>query len=138
MDLENFYKRFSQDLAECTEDVFKDEKIYLSYSDLQPYFDNAIVLVALEDETIAGAVCTLVCQEPTNPERYGTNLFLYVKRPWRNSSVPGRLIKGMEKICKQEKLKYYKWDILSSSPLVPALEKRSDYKKESIIFTKEL
>lgn len=138
MDLENFYKRFSQELAENANEMFKDENIFLSYEDLKPYFDNAIVLVALEGEIITGAVCTLVCQEPTNPEKYGTNFFLYVARPWRNTSVPGRLIKGTEKICKEEGLKYYKWDVVYNSPLVKAFEKRADYKKESIIFTKSL
>ena len=138
MDLENFYKRFSYDLAECRKDVLADEQIYLSYEDLQPFFDNAIVLVAMEGEEIAGAVCTIMCKEPTNPVMYGTNMFLYVKKPWRNSSVPGRLIKGTEKICKEEGLSYYKWDVIQSSPLVQCFEKRADYKKESIIFSKSL
>lgn len=138
MGLEEFYKRFSEDLAECREDVLADEQIYLSYADLAPYFDNAIVLVALEGDLLAGAVCTLVCKEPTNPVMYGSNMFLYVKKPWRNTSVPGRLILGTEKICREEGLKYYKWDVIQSSPLVPCFEKRPDYKKESIIFCKSL
>lgn len=138
MSLENFYKRFSQDLAECREDVLADEQIYLSYEDLKPYFEGSIVLAAIEGEFLAGAVCTIICQEPTNPVKYGTNMFFYVKKPWRNSSVPGRLLKGMERICKEEGLKYYKWDVISSSPLVQCFERRPDYKKESIIFNKSL
>lgn len=138
MSLEEFYKRFSEDLATCREDVLKDEQIYLSYEDLEPYFDNALVLTAMEGDYLVGAVCTIVCKEPTNPERYGSNMFLYVKKPWRNTSVPGRLLKGTEQICKEEGLKYYKWDVIASSPLVPCLEKRADYKKEAIIFKKDL
>lgn len=136
--LEQFTKRFYEEIQKGRDDVFPDEGIYLSKEDLKQYYDNSIVLMALEGETLAGASCSLICKEPTNPDYYGTNLFFYVFKPWRNSLVPGKLLKGTEQVCKHEGLKYYKWDVVTTSPLIECFEKREDYKKESIIYNKLL
>ena len=40
--------------------------------------------------------------------------------------------------CKRQGLSYFKWDVNVDSPMIKALNKRKEYKKESIIYSKKL
>lgn len=93
----------------------------------------------IEDkEKVAGFCVWLSCTEPRTKEGFGTSLWLYVDPSYRNGLVTGKLLKAVERSAKSLGAKYFKWDINKDSALIEAFDKRAEYKKESIIYSKEL
>ena len=139
-DFASFYKKYSSEFPLGLKTVYGNLAPKSELKDFKPFFSTAFVVLAVEDETFIGAICTYACENPVGSGggNYATNLFFYVKPAWRNTLVPGRLLKITETYCKNQGIKYYNWDVNSDSPLVPALEKRSTYKKISVVYRKEL
>lgn len=106
--------------------------------DLMPFMDHSYVLGAFnEEEPIAFSAFT-VCKDSRSPKKFGTNLFFYVLPEYRKTVVAGKLLVSTEKICKTLGCESFKWDVTIGSDLIEVFDRRNQYKKESIIYSKEL
>lgn len=124
-------------LKEAHSDIYSNENIADPDEELAR-FPNAAVYLVLNKDKVIGFSIFIPCKEPRSDYYYGTNLWLYVSPKYRNGIVPARLITGTEMWCKRQGLSYFKWDVNIDSPLIKALNKRKEYKKESIIYSKKL
>ena len=139
MDFSSFYKRYAQEFPLGLKTVYGDLAPEPGLNDFRPFFPGSFVVTVLDGDKFVGASCSYTCSSPVmKGGEYATNLFIYVKPEYRNTLVPGRLIKTTEKVAKKKGVKSYCWDVDSSSPLIPALNKRPEYKVESIIYRKTL
>ena len=139
MGLEDFYKRFSEEFHKGMREIYGDKAPKSSISDFRYFFHNAVVNVVMEKDIFVGAICSLMNTSPMVPGGpYAGNLFLFVNKPWRNSLVPGKLMKLAEDTCKEAGCKNYFWEVEANSPLIPALEKRARYRKSAVIYQREL
>ena len=123
-------------LKEAQSDIYSVENI--ANPEELDRFENAAVYFALNKDKVIGFSIFIPCKEPRSDYFYGTNLWLYVSPKYRNGIVPARLISGTEMWCKRQGLSYFKWDVNVDSPMIKALNKRKEYKKESIIYSKKL
>lgn len=101
-------------------------------------FDDTCVTFIESNKRVLGFCVWMTCIEPRTNEVFGTSLWLYVDPENRNGLVAGRLIKEVEASAKEEGAKYFKWDINKDSDLIRAFDKRKEYKKESIVYSKLL
>lgn len=102
------------------------------------YFDDVSVVFALKNKEVLGFIVWMSCTEPRTNETFGTSLWVWVELDKRNSLVAGKLIKEVEKNAKLDGCLYFKWDVNVDSDLIKALDKRVEYRKESVIYTKYL
>lgn len=130
---ENHFDSFKRAKKEIYPDEPEPRK-----EDLLPFKENSFVLSAEEGGEVKGFSAFCICRSSRDGRYFGSNLYFYVEPEKRKSSVSGRLIKMTEDFCKSIDCYEFKWDVLVDSSLVQALEKRSQYKKESIIFSKKL
>lgn len=105
-----------------------------------PYEFNSWVVFALDpkENILAGFCAFSICKEARNSNYYGSNLYFYVKKKYRKTTVAGVLLRGAEAYCRNKGCKYFKWDVLIGSDLIKALDKRKEYVKESIIYSTSL
>lgn len=104
---------------------------------LEPFDDTCVTFIE-SNGRLVGFCVWMTCIEPRTNEVFGTSLWLYVDPDNRNGLVAGRLIKEVEANAKEEGAKYFKWDINKDSDLIRAFDKRKEYRKESIVYSKKL
>ena len=104
---------------------------------LEPFDDTCVTFIE-SNKRVLGFCVWMTCIEPRTNEVFGTSLWLYVDPENRNGLVAGKLIKEVEANAKEEGAKYFKWDINKDSDLIRAFDKRKEYKKESIVYSKLL
>ena len=104
---------------------------------LKPFDDTCVTFIE-SNKRVLGFCVWMTCIEPRTNEVFGTSLWLYVDPENRNGLVAGKLIKEVEINAKEEGAKYFKWDINKDSDLIRAFDKRKEYKKESIVYSKKL
>jgi len=102
------------------------------------YFDDSFVTFIVKGAEVIGFVVWMDCVEPRTNETFATSLWLWVDKDYRNTLAAGKLIKEVEANAKEEGAKYFKWDINKDSDLIRAFDKRKEYKKESIVYSKKL
>ena len=102
------------------------------------YFDDSYVTFAIKNRKVLGFVVWMDCIEPRTNESFGTSLWLWVEPEYRSTLVAGKLIKEVENNAKSDGCTYFKWDINKDSALIRAFDKRKEYKKESIVYSKKL
>lgn len=136
LSLKDFKNKYWDYLKETQSDIYSEERI--ADPESLDNFENAAVYLVLNKDKVIGFSIFIPCKEPKSDYYYGTNLWLYVSPKYRNGIVPARLITGTEMWCKRQGLSYFKWDVNIDSSLIKALNKRKEYKKESIIYSKKL
>ena len=102
------------------------------------YFDDSIVTFIVKERVVVGFIVWVVCKEPRTNELFGTSLWLWVNKNYRNTIAAGKLIKEVENRAKEEGCSHFKWDINKDSALVKAFDKRREYQRESIVYCKKL
>lgn len=104
---------------------------------LEPFDDTCVTFIE-SNGRLVGFCVWMTCIESRTNATFGTSLWLYVDPENRNGLVAGRLIKKVEASAKEEGAKYFKWDINKDSDLIRAFDKRKEYRKESIVYSKKL
>lgn len=135
--LKEFKNQYWNELIEAQRAIYPNEP-EAKQEDLIPFEENSKVVFAIENEVLAGFCVFSICKEARNDLYFGSNLYFYVKPEYRKSLVPGKLILGSENVAKIWECKYFKWDVNVDSDLIKAFDKRKEYIKESIIYSKNL
>lgn len=135
--LAEFKIRYWNELLEAQKEIYPNEPV-AKQEDLIPFEENSKVVFALDGSILIGFCVFSICKEARNDLYFGSNLYFFVKSEYRKTLVPGRLILGSENVAKVWGCKYFKWDVNVDSDLVKAFNKRQEYKKESIIYLKNL
>ena len=135
--LKKFKEDFYPEMVMAQKEIYPDEP-RVQPEDSEPYEDNSMVVAALDDDTLAGFCAFSICKKARNCDFFGSNLYFYVKPEYRNSLVAGTLIKYTENIAFTRGCKEFEWEVSLNSPLVETFDKRKEYKKESIIYSKSL
>lgn len=135
--LKYFKDNYFHELLAAHRDVYPEEPN--PHEELVTEYEaTGTVLAAVDGKKIAGFSVFTICRGTRYDHYYGTNLYFYVKKPYRNGLVAGRLIKGTEEFCASKGCDSFDWDVNIHSSLVQVFDKRKEYKKESIIYSKSL
>ena len=135
--LKEFKNQYLKEMILAQKEIYPDEP-EVTLEDSIPFEENSKVVFAKEGEDLAGFCVFSICKEARNSNYFGSNLYFYVKPEYRKGMVPGKLILGSENVAKVWGCSYFKWDVNIDSDLVKAFNKRQEYKKESIIYSKNL
>ena len=135
--LSQFKKVYLKEMIQAQKEIYPNEP-EVTMEDSIPFEENSYVLFALDRNDITGFCAFCICKEARNSQYFGSNLYFYVKPEYRKKLVAGELLKGTEAFCANKGCKYFKWDVNKNSDLIKAFNKRPEYKKESIIYSKNL
>lgn len=132
-----FKKKYFSELVTAQLEIYPDEP-RASPIDTEPYEDNAWVISAEDTNGLAGFSAFAIFKETRNCNYFGSNLYFYVKPAYRKTIVAGKLMKKTEKFAETQGCFSFKWDINIKSDLINVFNKRKEYKKESIVYSKNL
>lgn len=132
-----FKQKYLKELNQAQKEIYPDEEV-AQLSDEIPFEKNAIAVFAVDQDKLAGFCAIVIGKEGRNKSLSGSNAYFYVFPDYRKTFVGGRLILYAEDVAKAVGCDYFKWDVNVQSNLVEAFEKRKSYRKESIIYSKNL
>ena len=137
LSLKKFKEDFYPEMVMAQKEIYPNEP-RIQPENVEPYESNSLVVIALDNTTLAGFSAFSICQHSRSDNFFGSNLYFYVKPQYRHTLVPGKLIKYSEELAFTKGCLEFKWEVSFDSSLKETFDKRKDYKRESIVYSKSL
>lgn len=87
---------------------------------------------------VAGVASIIVARDPHHDRIKATNDTLYVRPPFRRTTLPGRLLVFCEREARARGAASFQWATQSGSDFERALARREAYRRRDVYFEKEL